>query len=354
MKQQSDGKIVMAGYFTTYQGTAANRIIRLNTDMSIDTTFNYGTGFNGDATALAIQPDGKILVGGNFTQYKGTSRNRIIRLETDGSIDTTFGIGTGFNATVWSIVVQPDNKILVAGEFSTYSGSSYPKIIRLNSNGSIDTTFAIQSPTNNVIYGIDIQTDGKIVAVGTFTSISGNSRNRIARLTNTGLLDNTFSIGTGFDADAFTVSCQSDGKIIVGGFFGTYSGASSSNIVRLNSGGTIDSSFSVGSGFTQSGGGSFVLDITQTNGKYFVSGLFDDYDGSSVGSLARLNSDGSLDTTFNQGSGLDYDPASFGNPSLVLSNGEYIVVGAFDGYDGTTTPDFVVLDPMGKLLNCEI
>ena len=354
MKQQSDGKIVCAGYFQTYQGISANRIVRLNTDLSIDDTFVYGTGFNNAATALAIQSDGKILVGGGFTSYNGTARNRIIRLNSDGSLDTTFTIGAGFNNNVWSIVVQSDNKILVSGDFATYSGASYPRIIRLNSNGSIDTTFAAQIGTNNTIFNTSLQSDGKIVAVGTFTNISGTSRNRIARLTSTGLLDNTFTIGTGFNSDAFTVTCQSDGKIIVGGFFATYSGSSSRNIVRINSGGTIDTSFAIGSGFTQSGNPSFVLDVTPlSNGQYFVSGNFDSYDGDAVGGLARLNSDGSLDTTFNQGTGLNYNVDSFGNPSLVLSNGQYLVDGDFSDYDGVSVPTFIAIDPMGKLLNCE-
>lgn len=354
MKQQSDGKIVCAGYFQTYQGISANRIVRLNTDLSIDDTFVYGTGFNNAATALAIQSDGKILVGGGFTSYNGTARNRIIRLNSDGSLDTTFTIGTGFNSSVWSIVVQSDNKILVSGDFATYSGASYPKIIRLNSNGSIDTTFAAQTGTNNTIYNTSLQSDGKIVAVGNFTNISGTSRNRIARLTSTGLLDNTFTIGSGLNSDAFTVTCQSDGKIIVGGFFTTYSGVSANNVVRLNSGGTIDTSFAIGSGFTQAGGSSFALDVTQqSNGQYFVSGNFDNFDGDAIGGLARLNSDGSLDTTFNQGTGLNYNPASFGNPSLVLSNGQYLVDGDFSDYDGVSVPTFIAIDPMGKLLNCE-
>ena len=150
--QQSDGKMIYVGYYTSYSGVAANRIIRLNTDFSIDDTFVYGTGFNAEATAVAIQPDGKILVGGNFTQYNGTARNRIIRLNTDGSVDNTFAIGTGFNASVWSIVVQPDNKILVGGDFTSYSGSARAKVIRLTSTGSIDTTFANLSPLNNTVY----------------------------------------------------------------------------------------------------------------------------------------------------------------------------------------------------------
>lgn len=352
MKQQADGKLIVGGYFTTYQGISANYIARLNTDFSLDTTFDYGTGFNDAVNAVAIQPDGKILVGGAFTTYKGVSKNRIVRLNTDGSVDDTFGIGTGFNNTIWSIVVQPDNKILIGGDFTSYSGGSLnPKITRLNSDGSVDDSFANLSVLNNTVYDIALQSDNKILAVGAFTQVSGLTHNRIVRLNTNGTIDNTF-VTTGLNNFGFVVLPQTDGKIVVGGFFTEVSGTSSPKIVRLLSGGTIDPTFSVGSGFTQGAGGT-LLDITLTqDGKYLVSGLFDDYDGTAVNALARLNSDGSIDTTLNQGTGLVYDPAGFSMPSAVLSNGNIVVGGILSGYDGDTTGSLVVLDPFGKLLNC--
>jgi uncharacterized delta-60 repeat protein len=354
IKQQADGKLVIGGYFTTYQGISANYIVRLNTDFSIDDTFDYGTGFNAEVNAVAIQSDGKILCGGAFTQYKGTSRNRLVRLNTDGSLDTTFSIGTGFSATVWGIQIQSDGKILVCGAFTSYSGVSESRITRLNTNGSIDATFV--TPTiDAVVYDMSIQTDGKIVAVGDFTQVSGASRTSIARFSSNGTLDTTFTTGT-LSSGAYAVIAQSDGKIIVGGNFATVSGTSSPKIVRLLSGGTRDTSFSVGSGFTlnESTSGSFVIDITQTqNGKYLVSGIFDAYSGTSVNAMARLNSDGSIDTTFNQGTGLVFDESGFSMPSTVLSNGNIVVSGLISGYDGVSTGTLVAVDPLGKLLNCE-
>jgi uncharacterized delta-60 repeat protein len=355
IKQQTDGKLVIGGYFTTYQGVSANYIVRLNTDFSIDDTFDYGSGFNGEVNAVAIQSDGKILVGGNFTTYKGTARNRIIRLETDGSIDTTFGIGTGFNDTVWAITIQPDEKILVGGEFTSYSGVSESRMTRLNTNGSVDTTFV--TPTiNDSVFDISVQTDGKIVAVGDFTQVSGVARTSIVRFLTGGTIDSTFSAGT-VSAGAYSVIAQSDGKIMVGGGFATVSGVSSSKIVRLLSGGTRDTSFSVGNGFRLTGAtsGAFVVDITPTqDGKYFISGIFDEYSGTSANAVARLNSDGSIDTTFNQGTGLVFDESGFSMPSTVLSNGNIVVSGLITGYNGDTTGTLVVVDPFGKLLNCEI
>ena len=353
--QQSDGKMIYVGYYTSYSGVAANRIIRLNTDFSIDDTFVYGTGFNAEATAVAIQPDGKILVGGNFTQYNGTARNRIIRLNTDGSVDNTFAIGTGFNASVWSIVVQPDNKILVGGDFTQYSGSSRSKLVRLTSTGAIDTTFANLSPVNNTVYSIALQSDNKVVIGGIFSQVSGVTCGGIARLTTGGTIDNTFQLSgftTGGGQGLYGVSVDPSGKIICGGSFTTYSGVSrGGDIARLNTDGTYDATFNVGVGIT--GSTRFVVDIIPTNGKYFVTGVFDNFNGSSVGSIMRLNDDGSLDTTFNTGTGVGYDTNAFGAPAYIQSDGNYNFSSVFSDYDGTAVPNMIVIDPLGKLLNCE-
>ena len=354
MIEQPDGKIVYVGYFTSYGATAANRIIRLNADFSVDDTFVYGTGFNGDATALAIQSDGKLIVGGNFTSYNGTSRNRIVRLNSDGSLDTSFAIGTGFNATVWSVLVQSDGKIVVAGDFATYSGASRPGVIRLLSTGNIDTSFAAASAVDSTVYQVAQQSDGKILAGGLFTSYSGVSVGGLVRLTTAGIIDAAFptsGVTAGGFNGIYSLDVLSDGKIMLGGNFTTYSGVSSRDIARINSDGTYDATFNVGSGFT--GSDRFVLDVTETNGKYFVTGVFDDYNGTAVGGLVRLNSDGSVDTTFNTGTGIGTNLSSFGEPSLVLSNGNYNIVGTFSDYNGTTVPNMIVIDPFGKLLNCE-
>jgi len=350
-KQQSDGKLIVGGYYTTYQGVSANRIVRLNTDFSIDDTFVYGTGFNQAVNGLAIQSDGKILLGGAFTSYNGTARNRIIRLETDGSIDGTFNIGTGFNDTIWVITLQPDGKILVGGDFTSYSGAVESKIVRLNTNGTIDTTF--NTPTiNNSVFDIGVQPDNKVVVVGGFTQVSGVTNNRIVRFSSTGVIDNTFATG-GLNGGGYVVLCEADGKVVVGGAFSTVSGVSSSGIVRLLSGGTRDTSFSVGSGFTQTGGTLQILDITPTNGKYLVSGQFGAYNGTTAKALARLNSGGTIDTTLNQGSGFTYNVSGFSLPSLPLSNGNIVVGGDFSAYNGVSTPAIAVLTPFGGLLNCE-
>ena len=130
----------MGGGFDRYNGVNANRIIRLNQDGSVDETFSTGSGFNSSVISIQVQSDGKILVGGGFDRYNGVNANRIIRLNQDGSVDETFSTGSGFNTSVISIQVQSDGKILVGGAFDVYDGISVNRIIRLNSDGTTDTT----------------------------------------------------------------------------------------------------------------------------------------------------------------------------------------------------------------------
>ncbi len=169
----------------------------INSNGTIDTGFTIGTGFNGIINKIAIQSDGKILVGGAFTSYSGSSYNRIIRLNSDGSIDTGFTIGTGCGSTVRNILINSDNTIFVVGDFNTYDGTTSRRIVKLNSNGSYNNTFNVGTGFNLItpfiLLGVDsivVQSNGKIVAGGGFESFNGNSRNFIIRLNSDGT-DNT-------------------------------------------------------------------------------------------------------------------------------------------------------------------
>jgi uncharacterized delta-60 repeat protein len=226
---QSDGKILVGGAFTKYKAGAANssnRIARLNTDGSLDTTLALGAagtsnGFDNTVNTIAVQSDGKILVGGAFTKYKAGAANssrRIARLDSNGDLDTTLALGAagtsnGFNATVNTIAVQSDGKILVGGGFQSYKGgaaNSSRNIARLVSNGDLDTTFALGAAGSNngfnaTVNTIAVQSDGKILAGGAFTSYkdgAANSSRNIARLDSDGTFDTSFNLGSGFNYTA--------------------------------------------------------------------------------------------------------------------------------------------------------
>jgi uncharacterized delta-60 repeat protein len=327
VKLQSDNKILIGGRITNYSSTTSNYLVRLNTDGSLDNSLVIGSGFSSDTNDIDIQSDGKIIVGGSFLTYSGVSKNRIIRLNTDGSIDNTFTIGTGFSNTIWSIKVQTDGKILVGGDFIQYSGVSKNRIIRLNSDGSNDNTFNIGSGFNGRIQSIKTQSDGKILVGGEFSTYSGVSKNYLVRLNTDGSIDNTFNIGTGFNLSTKCVELLSDGKILVGGFFTSYSGVSRNRLVRLNTDGSVDNTFNIGSGFN---GG--VYDVKQqSDGKIIVGGDFTTCNGFNYNRIIRLNIDGSVDTTYTVGSGFNGQVSSI---ELTLNNNSFIG-GYFEFYNQT-------------------
>ena len=325
---QNDGKILVGGSFTTYSGVSANYIIRLNTDGTIDNTFDNGSGFNNHVYTLAIQSDGKILVGGHFSQYSGVSIGfGIIRLNTDGSIDNTFVTGSGFNGNVYSIAIQSNGKILVGGWFTVYSGVTVNYIVRLNTDGTIDNTFVTGGGFNNSINSIVIQSDGKILAGGYFTLYSGVTANFIIRLNTDGTIDNTFKGAGTYEVEIITI--QDDGKIIIGGLFTHYSGVTANRIVRLNTDGTIDNTFNTGSGFNIQTVQSIAI---QNDGRILVGGYFSQYSGVTANSIIRLNGDGTIDNTFKSGSGFDNEVWSI----IVQSNSKILVGGWFTAYSGVT------------------
>jgi len=295
IKQQSDGKLVFVGAFNSYNGETVNYIIRLNPDGTRDTSFIIGTGFTGgNSTTLAIQPDGKIIIGGYFNSYNGTPANRIVRLNTDGSIDTSFVTGTGFDSSgstigVGKIILELDGKILVSGYFEEYNSTPANGIIRLNADGSIDSTFA--GGFNGDVLNIELQSDGKIIAVGRFTQYNGTPANRFVRLNVDETIDTSFNVGTSFDGNgAFgvllsSIAIQEDGKIIIGGTFETYNGTPAGKIIRLNTDGSVDSTFLTGTGFNDY----LIYRITPyTDDKIIAVGIFDSYNDTPSKSITRI------------------------------------------------------------------
>jgi uncharacterized delta-60 repeat protein len=307
IEKQSDNKVLVGGQFTSYSGVSRNYIVRLISGNTIDNTFSIGTGFNNAVKSIKVQSDGKILVGGFFTSYSGSSYNRIIRLNSDGSIDNTFNIGTGFNSYVNNIETQSDGKIVVVGDFTSFSGSSYNRIIRLNSDGSIDNTFSIGTGFNSTVNSLKLQSNDKIVAVGGFTSYSGVTKSRIIRLNTDGSIDNTFDASLGNNSVS-NLDIQPDGKIIPVGQIDIVNSQVRKGIVRLNSDGSIDNTFNIGTGFDSLSNATSVK--VQTNGKIIVGGEFTLYNGTSVNRMVRLNSDGSIDNTFNIGTGFNGTPTT--------------------------------------------
>jgi uncharacterized delta-60 repeat protein len=343
---QSDGKIVVGGFFTDFNGTFSTYITRLNANGTRDTPFinNTGTSFNSRVESIAIQSDGKIVVGGFFTTFNGATANRIIRLNSDGTRDTAFTVGTGFSDSVRSITIQSDGKIVVGGDFTTFNGATVNRIVRLNSDGTRDTAFSTNTGTGfgsfTFVATIAIQSDGKIVVGGTFETFNGATANRIIRLNSDGTRDTAFTVGTGFTNSVTTIAIQSDGKIVVGGFFTTFNSATANRIIRLNSDGTRDTAFSTNTGTGFSGN---ALSIAiQSDGKIVVGGAFTTFNGATVNHIVRLNSDGTRDTAFSTNTGTGFN--SFVTTIAIQLDGKIVVGGIFDAFRGATANRIVRLN----------
>jgi uncharacterized delta-60 repeat protein len=393
---QSDGKIVMAGSWDG--GLADFAVVRLNPDGSLDHTFGnstlkggglanytFGTGTFGGvekARAVAIQSDGKIVVAG-YTDANGSASNpnnfAVLRLNPDGSLDTTFN-GTGkqtidFNADdqANAVAIQPDGKIVLAGSWD--GGAADFALVRLNANGSLDTSFGNTTLKGgglaNYTFGtglfggvekaraVAIQPNGKIVVTG-YTDAGGSTSNpnnfAVLRVNSDGSLDTTFNgtgkqtIDFGNDDQANSVAIQPDGKIVLAGSWD--GGHADFALVRLNANGSLDTSFGnttlKGGGLANYTFGTFLATVEkasavalQADGKIVVAG-YTDAGGSRSNpnnfAVLRVNPDGSLDTTFNRSGEQTFglggnDQAN----ALAIQPDGKIVLAGFTGAGGTTS-----------------
>lgn len=345
---QPDGKIIVGGSFTTYNGTGRNRIARLNADGSLDPDFDPGAGANTSAVSFAtLQPDGKIIISGGFTSYNGVARNYIARINAGGSLDETFNPGAGPNSSIAYVSLLPDEKIIITGIFTSYDGTIRHRIARLHPDGTSDTSFNVSTGANNMIRAVAVQPDRKIIIGGQFTLFNGVEKKYIARLTRHGNLDATFNTGSG-PGSTSTVSVsaivlQSDGKILIGGRFTSYNGTPANNIARLNTDGTLDVSFNPGGSGASSPVDAMIL---QADGKILIGGQFSSYNGTPRNRIARLNDNGSLDVTFNPNQGPNNSVSSV---AVQSADGKIIIGGSFTRYNGTDRNRIARLNADGTL-----
>ena len=320
---QADGKVLAGGTFTTLtpDGGATvtrNRIVRLETDGRLDQTLNLTA--NGNfVSATAVQPDGKILIGGQFTSVLGVARTNIARLNTDGTLDTVFNPNA--NSFVYAIAVQADGKILVGGNFSganSIGGQTRNRIARLDATTGQADSF--DPNANDQIRAIVVQADGKILVGGFFSganSIGGQTRNHIARLDATNGLADSFNPNANNTVESIAV--QADGKILVGGFFSGIGGQARSRIARLDATNGLAESFNPNA---DQGVRSIAV---QADGKILAGGQFSNIGGQPRNRIARLDATTGLADSFNPNAN------NFVNAIAVQADGKILVGGGFNG-----------------------
>jgi uncharacterized delta-60 repeat protein/uncharacterized repeat protein (TIGR01451 family) len=238
------GQLMVGGGFTSFNGNLRSRIVRLNANGSLDFGFNPGLGANDAVRALALQADGKIIIAGDFSSYNNVARSHIARLNTDGSLDASFNPGaSGPNTNIYALAIQGDGKIILGGEFTTVNGQTLGGIARLNSDGSLDSAFTPGVGTDGVVQTLALRPDGKIWIGGEFSTINLTPIIRFARLNSDGTLDTSFDPGTSADATVFNIAINADGSVYVGGEFTRFNGTHRMGFVRLFSDGTVDTGF---------------------------------------------------------------------------------------------------------------
>jgi len=241
IKTTATNSLLIGGSFTGLNGSSAGHFVQLNSNGTLDTTFQsaVGTAANNYVKTIAVQSDGKILLGGNFTSFNQTSAGRLARLNSDGTLDSAFmaNIGSGFNVAVESVVVQPDNKILVSGGWTTFNGISRPRILRLNSDGTIDPTFTAGGSWATPPRIILLE-NGSVLVYGQKNSGTSLSAG-IHRLNSSGGLDSAFlqNAGTGIGWSGtpvvYDAISQTDGKILLAGRITSFNEVPSTHMVRI-------------------------------------------------------------------------------------------------------------------------
>ena len=321
----ADGKFLVAGNTDPADPVLRGGIARLHADGALDTSFNAGLGANLSIWSIVLQTNGQILVAGDFTTFNGLLHPHIARLNADGSLDSSFNPAA--DAMVWSIALQPDGRILVGGDFAYVNDVLRARVARLEANGTLDATFNPSAGPNGTVRTLLLQNDGRVIIAGGFGMVGDAPRGHIARLESTGALDATFATGAGANDWVSTVTPLRSGQLLVSGFFTSFDGNARNRLARLNPNGTLDPSFDVGTGPD----GGVVALVEQIDGKVVIAGGFNALGGRVQGRISRLLENGELDRTFEADPGAD----SWVESLTLLEDGRIIMAGAFNTVHGT-------------------
>jgi uncharacterized delta-60 repeat protein len=378
---QPDGQLVVGGTFTVYStngfscqtcGILQSNLSRITLSGTLDTNFTSHGGVSGAVNAMIQQPDGRLIIGGEFTSVNGVPRNRMARLNLDGTVDPTFDIGEGPNGPVYALLLRPDGKLAVAGRFTRFNGY-YRGSVALLHRDRLSVPAVVDPPTNVVtvaghalklapsITGYPLSwfqwfRDGQPITGANTSSLnlyflsfldSGNyslvvsnaagmTTNLVAviavqpQAVQAGAIDASFKAAS-TDGDVKAICVQPDGRILIGGQFQTVSGVRRAGVARLLADGTVDFTFNPGSGLSELPSAGITLDniALQSDGRVLVTGRFDRFNDIGRSGLARLDSNGALDLTFNVTGTV--------SRVAVQSDGKILVAGHFTQLNGWST-----------------
>ena len=342
-----NGQILLTGFTNTpllAGGLYRNGLLRLNADGTGDASFDPGTGpvsggqAGGVDQALPL-PNGQLLAVGYFDHFNSSVANGIVRLNASGSVDATLNAGTGADDEVLTIVALPGGKFLIGGLFATYNGVACNGIARLNADGSLDPTFTPAIGQYSNVINLTVQPDGRVLVGGYLEGPAGTTG--LTRLLPNGSADGSFTppaalaeVYSSYSYYGNAVELQPDGKIVL---LNTAGGAGS--ITRLNANGTVDNSFQVGTGTNAA-----PLSITRlASGSVLAAGSFTDFNGTLDRPLVQLTSTGTTDPSFQP---LLQLPGSI-NKLVRQADGKLLVGGSFTEINGQTVRRLARFNPNG-------
>lgn len=281
---QADGKAIIGGSFLAVGGATYTRVARLNIDGSVDATFS-DPGVDGEVKTIAVQADGKLLVGGDFDSVAGQPRHFLARLDDDGTLDTGFA-DPNVDSTVWALAVQPDGKILAGGDFAHVGATARNYFARFESNGAFDPGFADPQLCCIPVRTVALQSTGDVLIGGYFSQAGGATHFYLARYSSSGQFDPSFPDPAVTASIITTMVVAPDDSVYL-------NATSIPPVIKLHADGTLDSSFNAAA--ADNGISTMAL---QPNGKLLIGGIFQQVGGQPRHALARLNADGTLDASF--------------------------------------------------------
>jgi uncharacterized delta-60 repeat protein len=346
---QADGRLLIGGEFTTVHGAVRQGIARLNPDGTTDHTFLNGLpGTDGPVYSIVLLDEGKILIGGRFTAVNGEARRNIAWLNRDGSLsgdfEATFAGSQPID--VYTLAVQRDGKVLVGGRFSYVNGEPRSHIVRLNADGSPDPTFHVpQMISGGEVRAITIQNDAKLIVAGDWSWIGSAGHRVVTRLNPDGTPDNTFHEPV--SGTIHSVAIQPDGKLVIGGSFRIVNGENRNGLARLNSDGSLDGTFKPVLPLVANADFTWVHSVVlQEDGKIVIAGgsIWTPCCSPTVQNrfVTRFTAAGGRDTGFSP----DVDDTV--NTLALLGDGRIVVGGSFVSIRGHTRVRLAILNSNGQ------
>ncbi len=313
--------------------------------LQFDAGFPGNTGASGTVFCVQAQPNDHVLIAGDFSQYAGQPARSVVRILPNGQRDTTFQMGTGASGRVNSMRLTSNGALFLGGIFETYNGAASKNIVKVLANGQRDTSFNVAAGLNNEVLGMEAFSDGSLILGGFFSQFRGLPVTQPLKIAANGQRDTSFnSGGTGTLGLIEAIRIQPDGKILLAGTITSYNGQMvGRGVIRLLPNGLLDTTFNTGNGLAS---GSFRTMELQLDGKIVLAGNFSNYNGTPVQRLIRLHPNGQIDSSF-----LVNTPFTASIVSIVLrKNGNIVAFGNYSQVVGQLPHAIAEFSPNGILL----